>query len=127
MRGISQAEPGTEQNFHPIRRDRHKRDVSTWQAQHRHQQILFPYRHTRTDAEVRPYAEIQFRNHDSLRSHARAPVFQLQVDAGAAAEDIQGWAVGDINQAARADLVVPLFRAEAQRLEGLARARQLDC
>ena len=59
-------------------------------------------------------------------SHTRAPVFQLQVNTGAAAEDIQGWAVGDVNQAAGADLVVPLFRAEAQCLEGLTCARQLD-
>ena len=64
--------------------------------------------------------------HTHQPSHARAPVFQLQINTGAAAEDIQGWVVGDINQAAGADLVVPLFRAEADCLEGLARARELD-
>ena len=59
-------------------------------------------------------------------SHTWAPVLQLQINAGAAAEDIEGWAVGDIDQAAGADLVVPLFRAEAQCLKWLARARELN-
>ena len=57
MRGISGAEPGTERDFRNIRRDRHLRDASTRQAQHRHQQISFPYPHARADAAVRPYAE----------------------------------------------------------------------
>ena len=55
MRGISGAEPGTERDFRNIRRDRHKRDTSTRQAQHRHQQIPFPYRHARADAAVRGF------------------------------------------------------------------------
>jgi hypothetical protein len=55
MRGISQAEPGTERDFRNIRRDRHKRDASTRQAQHRHQQIPFPYRHARADTAVRGF------------------------------------------------------------------------
>ena len=82
-----------------------------------------PNRYARAGAAALPYTEIQCPHSPS---HTRAPVLQLQVNAGAAAEDIEGGAVGDINQAARADLVVPLFRAEAQRLEGLARARELD-
>ena len=40
IRGITTAEPSTKQWFHNIRRDRHKRDASTRQAQHRHQQLI---------------------------------------------------------------------------------------
>ena len=63
MRGISGAEPGTERDFRNIRRDRHERDTSTRQAQHRHQQIPFSYRHARADTVALPYTEIQCRNH----------------------------------------------------------------
>ena len=43
----SQAELGTNQNFRGIRRDRHKRDASTRQAQHRHQQLVKACRYAR--------------------------------------------------------------------------------
>ena len=39
IRGITKAEPSIKQKFHNIRRDRHKRDASIRQAQHRHQQL----------------------------------------------------------------------------------------
>ena len=57
----SEAEASTQRDFHNIRRDRHKRDASTRQAQHARQQNPFPYRYVRADTAVRPYAEDLFR------------------------------------------------------------------
>ena len=46
-RQSSEAEPSTKREFHNIRRDRHKRDASTRQAQHRHQQLVKACRYAR--------------------------------------------------------------------------------
>jgi hypothetical protein len=60
MRGITKTGPNTKQSVCNIRRDRHKRDASTRQAQHRHQQMAKPYRYARADTAVLPYAEYLF-------------------------------------------------------------------